>query len=508
MSLVLLFPSSAPAAPGGSSGAPASLPHLAGVLYKSYTLTCDQGTYAVSGQAANVFYNRNLVSDQGTYTVSGQAATLRSDFRFPADQGTYAFSGQDAITKVDYKIVAAQGSYSIAGQDALLVGVGSLTAEQGLYTLSGQAANLLTSYVLTAAQGSYSNTGQTANLLFGGSLTAAQGTYTVTGQDAALDVGGQSVDSPGPLPHLGLLGGLGYTPPLLTAEYGTYAITGQAAAFSVQYNLTANVGTYSVSGQAASLLGGQANAEAPAPLPHLGLLLRDMTGAKVMVADTGVYSTLGSDSLSDFEFAAAYDIYAVTGQAAVLAVGYRLVADSGTYNVAGQAVALNISGNRTLFADQGTYAVTGNPTVYVMPAVQGFYGLAGQSANLVFTGGSAISMAADYGTYALSGQDAGSLRGIALFADAGSYAVSGQNAAVLAARTIAAAQGAYSIGGQYVEVVYSGANPDTDQEDPNVMVVPKGDRPLVPLHWLAGSIVPPTSNNTAQVDPHAEVLTI
>lgn len=145
----------------------------------SYTLTADQGSYSLTGQAANLLENRIVTAAQGSYILTGQNANL-----------TYSTASV---------LLAAQGSYTLIGSDALVDT--SMNADQGSYTLTGFDANLvytpLNAYTLVAAQGSYSLTGFTANLLENTVLVANKGQYNLTGNFAILTWSGAPVISDG-----------------------------------------------------------------------------------------------------------------------------------------------------------------------------------------------------------------------------------------------------------------------------------------------------------------------
>lgn len=320
MSLLLLFKTTVAPGAGGSSGHPASLPHLGLQLAKRYTVTAEQGSYSVDGRDANFPRAYIIASEYTTYTISGQDATLRT--------------------------------------------IGALTAEQGSYSLSGQAANLLYGYL----------------------LTAAGGTYELVGYPATLEYSDQgNIDSPAPLPSLGLLGGLGYTAPVLTAEQGSYSITGQDISSVHIYRLDAAAGSYNYEGQIAGLTKQGASSENPAPLPHIGLIL-GRSSTLTLTADPGIYSILGSDGLVDLEFTGESGSYAISGQVATLAYGYNLVAGNATYAITGQDAAFVVTGNITMAAEQGSYSVAGQVANllrgYPITAAHGFFSLLGQQATL------------------------------------------------------------------------------------------------------------------------------
>lgn len=266
-------------------------------------------------------------------------------------------------------------------------------------------------------------------LLFDGlyALVAEQGSYSVTGQDATLDWSGAPVgDTPAPLPHLGLLGGIGGNAGV--SEQGSYALTGQDVAFLRGLRLISDAGFYTLSGQPAILNISVNQGGYPAPLPHLGLLLQSTVTGYTLTADPGTYSISGSEAVADFEVSAAQGSYGFTGQDAALRKTHILVAEAGSYALAGQDAIFEIgSPARTLTAESGTYAVSGQDAgLYAgryVGAEHGFFALLGQAANLVYGVATNYSMLAEQGTYSTTGQDAAlTFGGYVLQADYGTYA--------------------------------------------------------------------------------------
>lgn len=200
----------------------------------AYTLTAEQGSYTLTGQAAGTLYSRSMPADQGSYALTGQAAGLAKGILLTADQGSYALSGQAANFSLAYLLAAAQGSYTLTGQSAGTLYSPLLAAAQGSYALTGQDATLTYApagaYSMPADQGSYTLTGQDAALKLSALLVAVQGSYALTGQAAALSFG-----------------------KVMAAAQGSYTLSGQAAAFSRTYALSAAFGSYTLSGQVATL---------------------------------------------------------------------------------------------------------------------------------------------------------------------------------------------------------------------------------------------------------------
>jgi hypothetical protein len=197
-------------------------------------------------------------------------------------------------------------------------------------------------------------------------------------------------DSPGPLPSLGLLGGLGKGNTRLPAESGLYNHFGSDTGPLLRvYNLTAERGLYATQGQVAILTPpNQPGVEYPGPLPHIGMLLRG-GGEFHLPADTGIYTYSVSDSFSDFEADPASGVYGVQGFPVTFRAVRSLIAEAGAYFFNGKDAGSGITGtSRTMPADSGAYFISGMDLEivhnYTLACEQGFYGLAGQAATFEF----------------------------------------------------------------------------------------------------------------------------
>ena len=267
-----------------------------------YTMTAAQGSYALTGQTANLLYSPatytafqtsfqsnafqiyggtlgspgayTLTAAQGSYSLSGQIVTLRGGRRIACAQGAYTLSGQAASLLGGKIMSAAQGVYAITGSTAQIDY--AITASQGTYSIVGQAAILKIARQLSAAQGSYALSGQNASLRVGRGISAAQGTYTLTGQDAALTYSGAGAK-------------------VLTAEQGSYSISGQAAIVAAARKLAAATGAYTLSGQAASLLTARLIAAAQGGYSLSGQAV-NLIAPKKVLGEFGVYSLFGQSA--------------------------------------------------------------------------------------------------------------------------------------------------------------------------------------------------------------------
>lgn len=124
--------------------------------------------------------------------------------------------------------------------------------------------------------------------------------------------------------------------------------------------------------------------------------------------------------------------------------------DAGTWAIA-------YSVNYAVAANSGTYAVTGQTATLlksnVLAAANGSYSITGQTADLLL----GFALTADAGSYATTGQAAtvdytGIAANYPIAADAGTYAVTGQTATLLRSKIVTADAGAYSITGQTASI--------------------------------------------------------
>lgn len=84
----------------------------------NYTLTCNAGSYVVTGQSAVLLRTKLVAAQAGAYAVSGVNAGLNVGKVLTASAGSYAITGQNAtITRtggvVGYTLTAQTGSYLI-----------------------------------------------------------------------------------------------------------------------------------------------------------------------------------------------------------------------------------------------------------------------------------------------------------------------------------------------------------------------------------------------------------
>lgn len=174
------------------------------------TLTADTGTFALTGAAANLLFNRAVVASSGSFTLSGADATL-------------IYSGSAAT------LVADNGSFNLAGTAANLLVGKRLTADGGSFVLTG--SDSLSDLSMVASSGSYTLTGGAVTFIYSGStytLAANAGSFALTGANVGLVYSGST-----------------YT---LAADSGSYALTGGSTSFNVSHSIASNAGNFVLTG--------------------------------------------------------------------------------------------------------------------------------------------------------------------------------------------------------------------------------------------------------------------
>jgi hypothetical protein len=120
-------------------------------------------------------------------------------------------------------------------------------------------------------------------------------------------------------------------------------------------------------------------------------------------------------------------------------------------------------GGYTIAANNGSYAVTGQTASLlrskVLSANNGSYTITGQSATLLRS----KALSGDYGTYAVTGQSATLLRSKALSGDYGVYTITGQSATLSKSRFLLGDSGTYGVTGQNAVITYGSVTINTDQ---------------------------------------------
>lgn len=168
--------------------------------------------------------------------------------------------------------------------------------------------------------------------------------------------------------------------------------------------------------------------------------------------ETGTYEVSGQDATLAFGriFAADTASYSVSGTDATFTYAKGIPADSGDYAFTGATAGLIVAGaptGYTFSVDNGTYTVTGTAAsfsrIYKMAAVNASYSVTGTAAEF-YKGQTLVSAS---GSYSVTGATASFLYNRLLEAGSDSYTVLGTNAGFLRGQTVVAASGSYSVTG-------------------------------------------------------------
>lgn len=182
---------------GGFDSAEDTPSAFAGAIASSgstYTLTCDVGSFALTGIDAGLLAGRRLTADLGTFALTGIDAGILARRLLTADAGSFALTGIDANLLANRLLSADVGEFVLTGinVDLTYSGAGgptyTLTCDVGSFTLTGIDTGLLASRRITADVGSFALTGIDAAVLANRLITADAGAFTLTGIDAAFVV--------------------------------------------------------------------------------------------------------------------------------------------------------------------------------------------------------------------------------------------------------------------------------------------------------------------------------
>lgn len=130
----------------------------------SYTLTCEYGSFAASGQNANLSACRKQVCEHVSFSLAGQDAIL-------------SYSEEEAVT---YTLTCDAGSFTLTGQDAGVLAARKLTLEYGRFLIYGGGFptlldDLSAYYDLEEESGTRIDAHGTNNLTDGNTVTRADG---------------------------------------------------------------------------------------------------------------------------------------------------------------------------------------------------------------------------------------------------------------------------------------------------------------------------------------------
>jgi len=214
----------------GSSGEAAFLPHV-GLVFEpnQFTLTCEAGSYALTGQDAALWYVPITANAGDPAPLPHLGLVLSGGFDgIIADPGAFTVTGVSENLRVVRKVVAAAGSFSLTGQDATLsYTVNSVEFPAPLPHLSLVLTGVEGVYGLPAASGAFTLTGQDAATRKGVGVIAATGSFLWTGAPALRDL--QLTAEQGQFDLISVGASLVASHLPITAEAGAFVVTGYAA---------------------------------------------------------------------------------------------------------------------------------------------------------------------------------------------------------------------------------------------------------------------------------------
>lgn len=465
-----------------------------------YTLTAAQGTFATTGQAANLnlgpswtFVGKTeaAVSASGNYTLTEPSGAqqndilvvdfaTRSNVIYTNTDWTFPQSGTTGNTtnNTTGSIVSYQTGYCIRGSSApsyvfnrtggsrclgtvrayrsSRAGTPSfdtsaevaMGAASGTVTLTGGVTTTgIDELIVTGVYGARANT-----------VSAMDGVTEVTGNSGATDTTTaptlgtwieRSDRNNGTSPTVALAcydavkRTAGSTGNLTATESQSarHGMTAMAfkhpAASGSPYTLTADKGTFTVTGVSAGLKRGLKTAGAAGSYAITGQTVGLKAGKKV---------------------GAAVGTFNITGQAAGFRRTLAVIANQGTFSLFGQAAGLSVG--KKITAAAGAFALTGQTAnfkrTYAVAANTGTFAITGQTAGLR----AGLGVTAFGTSFAITGQNAGSRRTYALAVDAGSVSINGQTAGLKTGKAVTAGTGSVAITGQTANLIYTPAGAD------------------------------------------------
>lgn len=191
----------------------------------AYSLTAAAGSFALTGQSANLRAARKLAASAGSFTLTGQSAGLLFGHKLSASLGAFTLTGNAATFRLTRGLTAVAGSFVLTGQAAVLAKGYSFSATAGSFALTGQPASLLVTRRLTAVAGSFVLSGQTAGLFKGKTMPAAAGSFALSGNAVNLRFARKFAVAAGSFILTGLAASL-YKGKTLSVTPGTFTFRG------------------------------------------------------------------------------------------------------------------------------------------------------------------------------------------------------------------------------------------------------------------------------------------
>lgn len=294
-----------------------------------YTLTCDPGSFSLTGQSTTLTAQRKISADSASYSFSGQDVTFKRALRLSTANGSYLFTGEDIILQKGFNFSVDPGSYSFSGANITFLVARRLPCDPGSFNVTGQNAGLIKASNLLVDPGVFNLTGQNVFLFAQRKLIADSGLFSLSGQVAQL-----------------------LKQSKIQSGNALYTLNGQVVSLIAQRLLSASIGNFIFTGQDATLTftpGGGGNE-----------------------------FTLQSDSGS----------FVFTGQSAGLIAQKLVQLSNATYGFVGENVQFIV--DRLLIGQHGSYVFTGEDVNFlldqILSLVPGSFVFIGGSVTMIYSG--------------------------------------------------------------------------------------------------------------------------
>lgn len=119
-----------------------------GTAVSGYSLTCESGTYLITGSDLSVLADRILTAAAGAYLITGSDVGLLRDALISIGSGSLVISGSDIGIKRGYVLALGSGTYVLTGTAVGVLKAHKITIEPGVYIISGQDITIVPSSLL------------------------------------------------------------------------------------------------------------------------------------------------------------------------------------------------------------------------------------------------------------------------------------------------------------------------------------------------------------------------
>lgn len=416
-------------------------------LIPGKTASLTPGSFALTGQAADLQISGDLAAETASFSLAGQASDLDYSRIFQASAGSFALTGQAATLAKTYKLQAETGAFVHSGQAANLNITRHLEASPGAFVLGAetQAAGYFDSSdaAIVDALGNWLND----SLAFDGDT----GTFAevMASSGSLYGQGTNLADLGGPISLVEFRGYGGTDAETSGLSFRAYHDGGGPFKGDVSRNGATGTG-WTAWGTITAPAGGWTWTDVQALEVNIALGGLGLSYTSAHAVDVRV--TYIGDDLADLKYnrvlKAETGAFALTGQTVDLVSGFNLPAESGSITLAGIDADLDLT--RRMALDAGSFTLTGIDATLAKSKIAqlspGSFALSGIDANLV----AARAVSAETGALALTGQNAAFKRALMAQFDAGTFNLAGQALDLDYSRQFDAEPGSITLNGQDV----------------------------------------------------------